>query len=137
MNDRSFNLENWTPPHPVPLRNTRPSAGGLVPYQVFGFPILTEDLEAWANRLNVDPNLGKLTRQEHAWRILRRSVPAEYKCHSKAVRFPRTSAATCIIIGSNNTPEDLARTQDITLIKNVHKAIRTREPPDWFYILGR
>ena len=98
----------------MPLCNRNSSADELVPYQVFGFSVLTDDLEAWANRLNVDPNLRTLTRQERAWRILRRSVPAQYKCRSRAVRFPRTSAATCVINGSNNTPEDLARTQDIT-----------------------
>ena len=43
---RRFNPENWTPPHPVPLRDRRPSAGELVPYQVFGFSVLTDDLEA-------------------------------------------------------------------------------------------
>jgi len=38
----------------------------------------------------------------------------------------------CIIIGSNKTPKDLARAQDMALIRNVDKAIGTRYMPGWF-----
>ncbi len=33
---------------PLPLRNRKSSTGELIPYRVFGFPVLNEDLEAWA-----------------------------------------------------------------------------------------
>jgi len=38
----------------------------------------------------------------------------------------------CIVIGSNKTPKDLARAQDIALIRDVHEAIDTRYIPEWF-----
>jgi len=72
-----------------------------------------------------------MTRRERSWLTLRRSIRARFGCPTTAIQLP-DSSAMCIIIGSNKTPKDLARTQDIALIRDVDNAIRTRYLPGWF-----
>lgn len=115
----------------MPLRNQDPSEGKLIPHTVFGFPIVDEDLDSWADHLKIKPDLNPMTRREHSWRKLRRSVRAQFNCPTTAIELPDTSSM-CIIIGSNKTPNDLARAQDMTLIRSVAEAICTRYLPGWF-----
>jgi hypothetical protein len=117
----------------MPLRNQDPSEGKLVPFMVFGFPVLDKNLDDWANHLEINPNLKSMTRREHSWQKLRRSIRAQFKCPTTAIRLPEPECASmCIIIGSNDSPKDLTRVQDMTLIKGVYEVIRTRRPPGWF-----
>jgi hypothetical protein len=123
--------ENWTPPPPEQLRNQDPREGELVPYKVFGFPVLIEDRDHWADRLGIDTGLHPMHRQRESWQKFRQAVRAQFNCPTTAIQLPNSSSM-CIIIGSNKTPKDLARAQDMALIRDVHKAIRTRYLPDWF-----
>ncbi len=107
----------------------------MVPYQVFGFPVLDKDLDDWADRLKIKPKRSPIIRQDNSWRILRRAVRAKFKCPTTAVRLESGFAAMFFIIGSNETPEDLARTQNMTLVKDIYDLIRTRHPPGWFSLL--
>ncbi|KAF8994576.1 hypothetical protein BDQ17DRAFT_1430959 [Cyathus striatus] len=120
----AFNIEEWKMPPPMQLR---------VPYYVFGFPITSDDINNWGDKLNLDRNLGMVI-WDRGFKAMLQALPQEYRRRENimSVSFGQDREIMCIVLGSNKSQKDIERAQDLDMIRKVADALHPHLAPGWF-----
>ncbi|KAF8815159.1 hypothetical protein BYT27DRAFT_7199168 [Phlegmacium glaucopus] len=119
----------WQLCDPPPLRNRcRNPPEEFIPLQVFGFAMSEEGVLAWGAANDISPDQPLYLRMQYAWNEINRRLP---HARTKGIYWKET-AAYCVVIGSNDTKQDLELAADIKLINKYDDVLRSNEPPGWF-----
>ncbi|RDB30531.1 hypothetical protein Hypma_007286 [Hypsizygus marmoreus] len=107
-----------------------------VPLEILGYPITRKWLLAHAVEHSIFPDNCSSSRRSAARELLRQELPlGPARNVSFAVPFEceeEGNKATCWIIGSNNSPEDLKRALDPVRVEEYRKVLNMKEPPKWY-----
>ena len=119
------------PPLP-PLYNPHPRRGPLIQYRVLGYAFTIEALAKWADKHQIKREQSNFNRRLVTLRVMAGRLPANWR-RKAIVHDPRTgSLSSCIVIASNETPEELEMAQDMERICMFQKAVETTALPRWY-----
>jgi len=114
------------------LYNTDPSSGRIVKFYVLGYPLPSDALMKWANDNQIAPDKTNNNRRHLTWQAICRRLPED--CRRWAVVPTEAgSLAHCVVVATNETPEDLNRAEDLEMIGNVQKVVNVHTPPKWYH----
>ena len=118
------------PPSPG-VWNRNPQVGPIVKSRVLGFAFSTEDQEQWAEDHQIEPQYSTSQRRMLARKAMYQRLPPKFRHMSLVYRDPVTMAS-CIVIASNRTAEDLKKAEDLETINVVRRALDFPGPPQWY-----
>jgi hypothetical protein len=117
---------------PLPrIYNPDPRLGRIVKYRVLGYAFSRAALAKWADDHQIDREETEVNRRQLTWQAICRRLPPD--CRRKTpVHTDSGALASCIVIATNGTPEDLERAEDLKIIRTVQKILDARTPPKWY-----
>lgn len=118
--------------HPKPRKDPRlppPLYSAEAPFRVCAFALSRNTLMSYAKRHNIAVGTHDLNRRHFAWvEITERVRPY---AHRIAVIKVVGMVYTSIVVGTNETPEDMAKAADEGVIKNIQRIVGLTKPPIW------
>ncbi|KAF8976139.1 hypothetical protein BDQ17DRAFT_1385008 [Cyathus striatus] len=71
---------------------------------------------------------------DKAFEGMLKALPQGYRWRQRvrSVSLKPGKTVICIVISTNKNEKDIARAQDMDMIKKVHNILQTRLPPGWF-----
>ncbi|KDR71646.1 hypothetical protein GALMADRAFT_143898 [Galerina marginata CBS 339.88] len=122
------------PKPPTQVRRPNPKTGKLLPTKVCGYALSMADIENWAQKNKVFLKANVCGRQYGALQLILSKLPYSYRW---GVVRPHTGGIIlkCIIIGSDESQEQLINAYDPARAKRVLKVLgREGESPKWYYL---
>ncbi|RDB21979.1 hypothetical protein Hypma_011007 [Hypsizygus marmoreus] len=117
------------------IANTRRNLGPLVNLRVLGFAFPMEAQEQWCvdHGIGLEEDDTYLDRVNMCWKHLPRALPPDCRRTATIDLGPNFGLASCIVVATNKTLEDLGRAEDIEMIRRVQAIIGATKPPAWYY----
>ncbi|KDR71641.1 hypothetical protein GALMADRAFT_229595 [Galerina marginata CBS 339.88] len=118
-----------------PRRVRRPNAqtGRLPKVKVCGYALNSDDLEAWSKERDLFQDVNALNQRYRAIQTIMCSLPESF-CWGIVRSNTEDTYLRCIVVGSNETKEDLIRAYTPARAKRVAKVLGKKdEPPKWYY----
>ncbi|KAG6909776.1 hypothetical protein DXG01_015492 [Tephrocybe rancida] len=116
-------------PTPPPLRTRRGH------FQVFGWDFFFTELLAWADEHNIGVGQTVCSREQMAMREIIHRFPPGLRRMARVRNEEserRGARKLCFVVGTNRTPEDLLRAQDVEVVKQYQEALGWTKPPRWY-----
>ena len=105
--------------------------GRLVKFYVLGYPLLSDALIKWADDNQIAPDTTWNNRRHLAWRGICQSLPQD--CRRWAlVNTDAGALAHCVVVATNDSPEDMKRAEDLEMVRTVQKVVSVYTPPKWY-----
>lgn len=117
------------------LYNADRRLGHLVKLYVLGYPLSTNDLLKWADDNQIAPDKTKNNRCHLTWRAIFGRLPQNCR-RWVLVTTEAGSLANCVVIATNDTPEDMKRAEDLETIRTVQTIMGVYMAPKWYKMVS-